>query len=113
MWQPEHPPSQTVASRGFLFIRSIGSPDPLFLFPRRHDVLEEATVFTHFSDGPSFVKKSTSGTYLDALAAASARIRGPPAVAQIGDNQRIGPASHDVPGMRTLDLIADADASRA
>src|SRR5512135_2973071 len=52
MWHPEHPPSQAVATRGFIQLLFVCFDiDPLFLLSRRHNVAEEIGPFFHLGHG--------------------------------------------------------------
>src|SRR5579864_2855452 len=112
MWQPEHPPSHSVASRGFWFIPSIYLSNPLFLFPRRDDVLQEAAVLTHLGDCLALVEERARGAHLHALPATGAAFGSAPGFSEIGNDQRSGASPAHIPGMRSFNLVADADTTR-
>ncbi len=50
---------------------------------------------------------------MHALAATGAGLGIAPGFVQVGDDARVGPAAHYIPGVRAFDLAANADATRA
>src|SRR5579864_6196318 len=129
MWHPEQPSSHTVAIF-FLVMRSprvqcpscMGGPaldaslctSSSFVFlPHHGQIRQELSTFQHFGDRASFLEERARGAHLHALAATGAGFRGSPRLVQIRNHLGIDAPSHNVPGMRALNLVADAQATRA
>ena len=110
MWQPEQPSSQTVASAG-LRHRVCSS----VLTRRSSQVRQERPVASllPLGDRSALLEERAGRADLDALAAAGAGRRLAPRRPHVGDDAGVDAAAHHVPGVRALDLVADADAARA
>src|SRR5208337_2696390 len=91
----------------------IRSSDPLFLFPRGHNVLQETAVFAHLRNGFAFLEKGAGRAYLDALAAPGTRVGIAPRFTQVGNDERIEPSPADIPGVGAFNLVAYPDAPGA
>ena len=108
MWQPEHPSSQTVARGLLISVAHRSFP------PAPGQIGQELTVFGHFGDGPSFVRQRARwGRPGRTCRSRCSESESPQGWFRSVIISRIGPASHDVPGVRAFDFIADADAARA
>ena len=104
MWQPEQPPSQTVAS----FRRSIA-------FFSRAVTRKARTPRSRrdLGNGRALGEDGAGRARLEALAARGAGRRGAPGLIQVGDDPRLGAPAGDVPGVGALDLVAGPHAARA
>lgn len=67
----------------------------------------------HLGDCGSLAKNRPGGTGLCALAARSARLRAAPELVHVGNDTSGRTPAADVPGMRALNLVAGANATRA
>ena len=101
MWQPEQPPSQTVANL----------KRPLLFLPGRDEEAELGLVVFHFGHRGALAEKGAGGTGLHAFAARGATGGFAPWLVEIGDDPAVMAAPGDIPGVRTFDFIADAHAT--
>src|ERR1035438_2922178 len=106
MWQPEQPSSHTVASVG---LRSLVTG-----FTSHHgQIRQKLSALGHLGHRSAFLAQCAGGTNLDALSATGAAFRFAPRLGQVSDHQALGAASHHVPGVRALNLLAHANTARA
>src|SRR6185436_1645248 len=84
----------------------------LLLLPRLHQIGELGFVLFHLGDGGAVPKEGAGRTRLHTFAARRAAFGVAPRLVHVrNDFARMSAARH-VPGMRSLDLVADADAAR-
>ena len=104
MWQPEQPPSQTVASS-----------DLTHCFSSLHHRAGTAGSgrASISRDRLALVEERAGRADLDALAALGAGLGRAPRLVQVGDDAGVAAAAGDVPGVRAFDLPADAHAAGA
>ena len=82
MWQPEQPPSQTVANLSAIhcfFSRAVTMNSSL------------RAVALHLADGRAFVEQGAGGAGHDALAAVGAGVGGAPGLVEVGDDLGLAP----------------------
>ena len=105
MWQPEQPSSQIVARVGLRHRR--------LLVDQLEVGQERPTLLAPLGDRAALLEQRAGRADLDALAAARAGRRLAPRRAHVGDDPLVDARAHDAPGVRALDLAADADAADA
>src|SRR5664279_973777 len=77
-------------------------------------VRQEGTpLFAALADRTSLFEERSGGADLDALATAGAARGLAPGSPHVGHEPHVDPRAHQGPGMRTLDLVADAHAAHA
>src|SRR5215469_14889762 len=81
--------------------------------PHEGEIWKKLTPFRHLGYRFSLFKECASRTNVNAFATTSTSLRRTPRLVEISDHTRVGSAPHDIPGVSALDLIANADASRA
>ena len=90
------------------------SLDPLLLLPRGHDVWQEAAIFAHLGDRSVPLSHSApvghTWTHLPQLVQLS---DSPQGCARSVITRDCCPATHDVPGVRALDFVANPHAAGA
>src|ERR1700733_6236027 len=100
----------TFIARGLL---RAGLAVSFVLLAHHGQVGQELTAFEHFRHGSSLFKQRAGWAHMDAFAATGTGFRQSPWVIEVGDDLGVDAAPHDVPGMRTLDFVTDANAARA
>src|SRR5690349_407120 len=114
MWHPEHPPSHTVATRGFTSVIVVSAiVDPFLFRAGRDDVLEEPALLLHFRHRFALLDERAGRADEDALAARGAALGRAPDAVEVGDDLAGDPPVGDVPRVGSLDLVADPHAARA
>src|SRR5262249_20422945 len=86
---------------------------PLLLLPGGHDELHLLAVVFHLGDGRALAEQRPGRADLHALAAGGAGRRVAPRLVQVDDDAGVNAPPGDVPGVRPLDLVADAHAAGA
>src|SRR5665648_580029 len=77
-------------------------------------VRQEGTpLFAALTSRTSLLEERSGGADLDALATACAARGLAPGSPHVGHEPHVDPRAHQAPGMRTLDLVADAHAAQA
>ena len=106
MWQPEQPPSQTVASlrRAHCFFSRVGDQ------VRQRTARSLAPSRRRSSPCRKSAPVGQACTHLPHEVQVGDVA---PGLVQVGDDPGVDAAAGDVPGVRALDLVADPDAARA
>src|SRR5689334_10259440 len=86
-------------------------PWSLAFLPHESQVRQELTALRHFAGGLAFFDQGAGGAYVNAFAAGGAAFRLSPRLVEVADDASVNPASEEVPGMRTLDFLANANAA--